>query len=96
MAKISFSQKDLPTLEIQTSQNLMKTLLAHKVPVASSCHGEGVCAKCKVQVLSNPENLTPAQDHERFLLQKHHLPPGWRISCQCSVLGDIDLDTGYW
>ena len=96
MAKISFSQKTLKAIDVETPANLMQTLLQNKVPVASSCHGEGVCAKCKVRVLGPAVNLSPAQEHEKFLLQKYQLSAEWRISCQCSVLGDIDLDTGYW
>lgn len=33
--------------------NLMRTLLANDIPVASSCDGEGICHKCGLVVTSN-------------------------------------------
>jgi 2Fe-2S ferredoxin len=74
----------------------MKVLLEHKVPVASSCHGDGICGKCRVQVVAGAENLSSMQASEEILLQKNSIPAGWRISCQCQVLGPVTLDTGYW
>lgn len=38
----------LPTIE-ELELTLMEFLRAHKVPVASSCFGEGVCRKCVVK-----------------------------------------------
>lgn len=43
------SQKIIKTISIgpnDLSLNLMEVLLAHGIPVASSCNGEGVCLKC--------------------------------------------------
>lgn len=43
------SQKIIKTIPIASNElslNLMEVLLAHGIPVASSCNGEGVCLKC--------------------------------------------------
>lgn len=74
----------------------MKALLENGRPVASSCGGEGVCAKCKVTVVAGSPNLSPPNDLELFLKEKENLGPQERISCQCVVLGDVQLDTKYW
>jgi 2Fe-2S ferredoxin len=94
--KVSFAKKDLKPLEVSSHSNVMKALLENGRPVASSCGGEGVCGKCRVTVLAGSENLTPANDTERFLKEREHLGPQERISCQCEIVGDVQLDTRYW
>lgn len=41
--------KSLSITENETQQVLMYYLQSHGIPVASSCDGEGVCLKCKMQ-----------------------------------------------
>ncbi len=74
----------------------MKTLLEAGLPVASSCDGEGVCAKCKIIVVEGSENLSQENETERFLKQKHGIAPDVRISCQTQIRGDITVDATYW
>jgi 2Fe-2S ferredoxin len=72
----------------------MKALLDGGLPVASSCRGDGVCGKCRIQVLSGA--VSPEGDLEKYLRERHSIPPGFRVSCQVSVLGDIVVDATYW
>jgi len=78
----------------------MQALLDHGLPVASSCRGDGVCAKCRIEIVSpsaqDPKALSPETDLEKFLRERHQLPSNVRISCQTHVLGDITVDTTYW
>ena len=74
----------------------MQSLLAKDRPVASSCYGRGICSKCRIQVVEGMENLNPESDLEKELKAKHNIPEDHRISCQCSVNGDVKVDTGYW
>lgn len=75
---------------------LMTALIRQGVPVASSCQGDAVCAKCRIKVLEGAENLSPPGPDEEFLLERENIPAGMRISCQCKVLGDISVDAAYW
>lgn len=44
--RVAFSQSDADT-------PLMKFLIQHSIPIASSCRGEGICKKCQLgKVLS--------------------------------------------
>lgn len=95
MIKISVPQLK-KQLEVPEGENLMKALLAGGVPVASSCHGDGVCAKCKMFVEGAPGSTSAAGDLENFLIEKFQLKPGQRISCQVQVTGDIEVRTTYW
>lgn len=74
----------------------MKSLLEANIPVASSCQGEGVCAKCQLQIVQGQDNLSKPNETEIFLKDKFQLKPGHRISCQVSVQGNIAIDAGYW
>lgn len=74
----------------------MAALLRAGMPVASSCGGEGVCGKCKVQVVAGSEHLSAIGDSENFLHQRYKLKANERISCQVYVSGDCEIDTTYW
>lgn len=83
-------------IEVPEGENLMKALLVGGIPVASSCHGDGVCAKCKMFVEGAPGSTSAVGDLEQFLIEKFQLKPGQRISCQVQVTGDIKVGTTYW
>ncbi|WP_374029582.1 2Fe-2S iron-sulfur cluster-binding protein [Bdellovibrio bacteriovorus] len=74
----------------------MKSLLDAGLPVASSCDGDGVCAKCKIVIIEGQENLSSENETEAFLKEKNNIPRGTRISCQTQVLGDVTVDATYW
>ena len=95
MPVISFVKNKAP-LQVQAGENLMQALQQHDVPVASSCHGEGVCRKCVVTVVEGFQNLTPATLLELDLAERSPINPDQRISCQAQVKDDIKIDTGYW
>jgi 2Fe-2S ferredoxin len=88
--------KNIPAIEVESGVNLMRALLDAGLPVASSCHGDGVCAKCRIQVISGAENLSRINPLEQNLRDRLRIPGDKRISCQTAVLGDVVVDTGYW
>jgi len=96
MPKISFIKTSFESFEVPSGENLMKALMTHGVPVASSCKGDGVCSKCKVKVLEGRQNLSIEEISETILKNKNSISAQERISCQCRVLGDVTIDTGYW
>ncbi len=95
MPKIEFTKKH-PPIVVAKGANLMKSLLDHGVPVASSCNGQGVCSKCRLRIVSGTEKLTPENEFERTLRDRLHIKKEFRISCQAQVLGDITIDADYW
>lgn len=74
----------------------MKVLRDHDLPVASSCQGDGVCGRCRIQILMGMEHISPAGDTEKILRDRNRLQKSERISCQVTVHGDILIDTAYW
>ena len=95
MPQILFAKAFQP-IPCTDGANLMKTLTDAGVPVASSCQGEGVCAKCKIRILEGRENLSKENSTEADLREIHDLPSDERISCQTQVFGDIKVDARYW
>lgn len=91
---------DLPqlqrSLEVQPNKTVMQHLLEAKIPVASSCGGEGVCGKCKVIVLSSDSTLTAPTETEKLTSRRLKIQKGERLSCQCSPLKDLQIKTTYW
>jgi 2Fe-2S ferredoxin len=95
LPKIRFLKNER-ILEVAQGANLMSALLGAGIPVASSCDGEGVCAKCRMQVLAGHENLSRPSELEEFLMERYELKAGVRISCQCEVQGDVKIHATYW
>lgn len=95
MMEIKFS-KSRKSIFCHEHENLMKVLLENSVPVASSCHGEGVCGKCKIRIVNGAENLSKSTGLEEFLVEKYNLEKNFRISCQTLIQGNIEIDTSYW
>ena len=95
MAKISFT-KPFPVIEVAKGENLMQALIKNGLPVASSCYGDGVCGKCRLEILSGKENLSPINDNEKLVRERLNLAKEVRLSCQTTVEGDVTVDATYW
>ncbi|MFV3407414.1 2Fe-2S iron-sulfur cluster-binding protein [Bdellovibrio bacteriovorus] len=95
MPVISF-KKNMPAVEVPADTVLMTALLDAGLPVASSCDGDGVCAKCKIIIVEGKENLSAENDTENFLREKNGLSSDVRISCQTRIQGNITVDATYW
>lgn len=95
MPKIKFI-KDKPELTVPKGANLMRALLDHGLPVASSCDGDGVCSKCRIKIIEGAENLSSPNDVELILKEQNNIGKEYRISCQTEVHGDVTVDASYW
>ena len=63
-------------------------------PLANSCGGVGVCARCKVRVVAGAENLSaPTSIEVKF---SKGFAEGERMACQAVVMGDCIVTTTYW
>jgi 2Fe-2S ferredoxin len=96
MAKIKFV-KGFSEIVLRRPERLMQVLLKNSIPVASSCGGEGICGKCQVKVTSGALNLSVQRKPERDCLLRNGVHgKDIRLSCQCTVMGDVEVDTDYW
>ena len=79
----------------------MKALLESQLPVASSCYGKGVCARCRVQVIEGVDKLSKPNALEKLARERlansaTPLEADERLSCQSRLLGDVKIHTTYW
>ncbi len=81
------------TIHVEHGANLMNALLDNGLPVASSCHGDGICSMCRVQ-LEGETSAPPAYESEA--LKRNKCAPDERLSCQISVTADLTVRTKYW
>lgn len=69
---IGHFQLSLPLARELSQTNLMDFLRDQGISIASSCYGEGICAKCKIQInkkvqLSCQVKLAELTDEETFI-----------------------------
>lgn len=95
MPQISFVKNKAP-IDLPEGVVLMEALLAHGVPVASSCKGDGICGKCRMRIVTGAELLPAKSAAEIAVLEKNLADVSERLSCQIQVFEDLKVDTGYW
>ncbi len=81
------------TIDVEPGSNLMNVLLNAGLPVASSCHGDGVCSMCRVQI--EGEANEPAE-YEIASMKRNSCDSDERLSCQVIVNSDLKIYTRYW
>jgi ferredoxin len=84
--------------DVDSSTNLLDTLLKNDVPIRSVCRGRGICATCQVSVKSCPNSLTPKTPQEvKTLALIENANEHTRLACQCRVVGEgvvLELPAG--
>lgn len=91
MPTLLIPQKNLE-IQVAHGKNLMDALIEAGLPVASSCHGEGICSKCGV--LMTPQGTRT--ELEIQTAQRNKLPEIMRLSCQVFIDKDLTVATTYW
>jgi ferredoxin, 2Fe-2S len=80
------------TFVVKKGGSLWRAALRARMPIASSCRGQGACRACRVRVLSGEENLNPLTARE----SKLGLEPGERLACMTEVHGPVTITAPYW
>lgn len=91
--KLLPSDKVLISLPGETIYLLLRR---YRIPIGSSCGGDGVCDRCRVQVVEGMKNLSRINRAEARLKREHGFEADERVSCQTVIHGDIVITTGYW
>ena len=80
------------TFSVMRGGSLWRAALRARMPIASSCRGQGVCKACKIRVLSGQQNLSTLTESEASL----GLEPGQRLACLARVVGPVTITADYW
>ena len=92
MPKINIPQRQM-TIDVEPGTNLMSALIQAGLPVASSCHGDGVCSMCRVKIKGA---VNPPPAYELASLKRNKCADDERLSCQIEVNNDLEVLTRYW
>jgi ferredoxin len=90
MPIISISSTPRKQVNITLNTNLFSALIKASVPVGTACRGSQICGKCTV-IASPSSNISRETTTERLCKHKNNVPKRFRLSCCCTVLGDIDI-----
>lgn len=76
--------------------SLLRAARRARLPIASSCHGQGVCKACRVRVLAGAQSLSAPSAVELDALAHGELDADERFACLAHVLGPVTITTSYW
>lgn len=65
-------------------------------PIANSCGATGICARCRVRILSGSERVAAMTSVEARVAVERKLQADERLACQAIPRGDCTVTTGYW
>ncbi len=76
------------TVEVESGVTVMEAAEKAGVFINSLCGGEGVCGKCRVQVV---DGKVRADKHSISFLSKEEVSEGYVLACQAKVDEDIEV-----
>jgi len=82
--------------EAKADETLLDAARRAGAPLGNSCGGVGVCARCRVRVVSGAENLSPPTTIESRVAAQRALGDDERLACQSIVGGECAITTTYW
>jgi ferredoxin, 2Fe-2S len=80
----------------KTDETLLDVARRTGAPLGNSCGAIGICARCRVRVISGFENLSPPTVIEARVAVQRALGSDERLACQAVVRGDCEITTTYW
>ena len=81
-------------VDVEPGTNLLQAARAAGAPLAASCDGDGICAKCGVRVLDGAAGREGPL--ERRSKAANAVPDELRLACLVPVRGDLTVTTRYW
>jgi 2Fe-2S ferredoxin len=77
-------------------ETLLDVARRANAPLGASCGGVGVCARCRVRIVSGAENLSAPTSIESRIGAARGFAADERMACQAVVRGECAITTTYW
>ena len=91
--KIAVSYADRGTVQAPRGFTLLDISRMNRIPHASVCGGRARCSTCRVRVTSGLDQLPPASDLERAVLNRVGAPANVRLACQLRPQSNLTIST---
>lgn len=78
-------------LESQSTDTILKSLLANDIDHTHICGGKAYCSTCRIMILAGINNCSPPTAAERALAKKLNFPIHVRLACQTKISGDVKI-----
>lgn len=82
--------------DVHKDETLLDAARRAAAPLGNSCGGVGVCARCRVRVVSGGDTLSPPTAIEARVASSNGFATEERLACQAVVRGDCAITTDYW
>ena len=88
MPKVVFQIEGGSPVEIacNAGDNLLELARRANVAIDAPCSGNGSCGKCRVKLTDGEVETIPSRH-----ITKEEFEAGWRLSCNCKVVGDCTV-----
>jgi ferredoxin len=90
MPNVTF-KSDNKTEQAQQGEPLMNVADRTKASIPFGCRN-GICGTCIMKVNKGMENLSAPEEKEKNTLQMFGAGPQNRLTCQCKVNGDVEIE----
>ena len=84
------------TERAKDNETLLDVARRAAVPLGNSCGATGICARCKVRVVTGADALTAPTAIEARVGAQRKFEADERMACQAVVTADCTVTTGYW
>ncbi len=86
------------TLRVRLPEGLSLLDAARRaaLPIANACHGESLCARCGLRILSGSVHLPVEEAAETLAKQRNRVDPELRLACQARPTGPVEVTAPYW
>ena len=84
------------TVRVSPETSLLDAAREAGLPVAQTCTGEGVCARCGMEILAGGDDLAPESEDETRAKARNRIETKLRLSCLLKADRDLTVPAPYW
>ncbi len=85
---VKITINDSKTIEVESGNSLLSTLVDNHIYLSSACGGKGSCGQCRCQVLEGGGEIL---DSEKGHFTRKEIKDHWRLSCQTKVKNNLSI-----
>ena len=83
-------------VHVASGTSLLEAARLAGLPVAQSCTGDAICARCGLHILEGGESLPSESDAERSAKRRNRIDSDLRLSCLLQLDHDLTVTAPYW